>query len=227
MITPDDKTLLSADKFGDVYSLPLIPSDEPRPETLARESSTPAPSKPYAPSANTLTVHSGRNLKALEMQKLHLEKHGIVPKPEAPSFERSLLLGHVSLLTDIALASLDGKQYVLTADRDEHIRVSRGIPQAHIIEAYCLGHEVFINKLCVLSELPSILISGGGDPDLYAWDWRQGKLLSKAPLLQHAKKVKGCENLENIAVSGLYSAKSLGADAKATSVFAICERFVV
>ena len=50
----------------------------------------------------------------------------------------SLVLGHVSLLTT-ALLSQDGR-YVITADRDEHIRVS-WYPQGYCIESYCLGHK--------------------------------------------------------------------------------------
>lgn len=57
----------------------------------------------------------------------------------ASGFEHKLLLGHVSMLTDIALVVLNGRNYIITADRDEHIRISRGIPQSHIIEGFCLG----------------------------------------------------------------------------------------
>ena len=38
------------------------------------------------------------------------------------------------------LFSGDGK-YVITGDRDEHIRVSR-FPMGYVIERYCLGHEL-------------------------------------------------------------------------------------
>lgn len=161
------------------------------------------------------------------MQKKQIKTQQMTPKSEAASFEYNLLFGHVSLLTDIVLATSHDKQYVLTADRDEHIRVSRGIPQTHVIESYCLGHNEFISKLCIPAGFPELLVSGGGDPDLFAWNWLQGKLLSKAPLLEQAKKVKGCEELEKVAVSGLYSAHDLDADQQSKSaIFAICERFV-
>lgn len=52
-----------------------------------------------------------------------------------------LVLGHASLLTDFAL-SIDEK-YIITADRDEHIRVS-WYPQGYNIEMYCLGHEKYV-----------------------------------------------------------------------------------
>lgn len=49
-----------------------------------------------------------------------------------------LILGHASLLTTFLLTA-DG-QYIVTADRDEHIRVS-WYPQGYTIESYCLGHQ--------------------------------------------------------------------------------------
>ncbi|KAF9203817.1 tRNA (guanine-N(7)-)-methyltransferase non-catalytic subunit trm82, partial [Haplosporangium sp. Z 27] len=47
------------------------------------------------------------------------------------------ILGHVSMATDLALTK-DNK-YIITSDRDEHIRVSQ-YPKGHNIETYCLGH---------------------------------------------------------------------------------------
>lgn len=49
----------------------------------------------------------------------------------------TLVLGHTSLLTSFLLTP-DGK-YIITADRDEHIRVS-WYPQGFCIESFCLGH---------------------------------------------------------------------------------------
>jgi len=48
-----------------------------------------------------------------------------------------LLLGHASLLTAMALTQ--DENYIITADRDEHIRVSH-YPDGHSIERFCLGH---------------------------------------------------------------------------------------
>jgi tRNA (guanine-N(7)-)-methyltransferase subunit TRM82 len=49
-----------------------------------------------------------------------------------------LILGHVSVLTTFLLSQEE--DYIITADRDEHIRVS-WYPQGFVIEMYCLGHE--------------------------------------------------------------------------------------
>ncbi|KAI9770305.1 MAG: tRNA (guanine-N(7)-)-methyltransferase non-catalytic subunit trm82 [Geoglossum simile] len=187
VITPDDSTILCADKFGDVYSLPLHTVPQPiSGGTLAASSESQIPSAPrrFVPSANSLTVHTARNLRALENQLRTTNKPS---EKTGPNFEHQLLLGHVSMLTDITYVKLDelmsphGKpcSYILTADRDEHIRVSRGPPQAHIIETFCLGHKEFVSKLCIPHWLPTTLISGGGDGFLYVWSWAKGSVLQK------------------------------------------------
>jgi WD40 repeat protein len=189
-ITPrgsTDPTILCADKFGDVYSLPLHPLPQPvSGDTKAGSSVSQIQSTPkrFVPSANNLTVHTARNLRALENQLRTTNKPS---EKTGPNFEHQLLLGHVSMLTDIAYVQLNefesphGKSgsYILTADRDEHIRVSRGPPQAHIIETFCLGHKEFVSKLCIPRFLPTTLISGGGDGFLYVWSWAKGSVLQK------------------------------------------------
>jgi tRNA (guanine-N(7)-)-methyltransferase subunit TRM82 len=197
-LTSDGNTILCGDKFGDVYALPLIPSDKPiAPPKISKQA------KSYQPSATPLTVHSKRNLAALEQQLRHPPQK-TEDKP-APTFERNLLLGHVSLLTDLAFVSLPSsasskgsQDYILTADRDEHIRVSRGPPQTHIIENYCLGHSSFISKICIPQSLPELLISGGGDDYLLVWNWREGRILQKVPLRESPSK-------EEPAVRGIWA----------------------
>lgn len=186
IITDDDSTIISADKFGDVYSLPLflseavsdplVSSNDSRFTTQVLET---ASTKHFVPAANDLTVHSVRNRKALENQLRQTNKPS---EKTEPTFEHKLLLGHVSMLTDIALGHLEGRDYIITADRDEHIRVSRGIPNSHIIESFCLGHTDFISRLCIPRERPDLLISGGGEDGLFVWEWALGTLVSKADL---------------------------------------------
>lgn len=190
-LTPDDSTILCADKFGDVYSLPLVGQPcEPEAVNGFDTNSTSGPSnhrqkqKPFAPSATSLTVHTKRNRDALrQQQKIKSPK----AEKKALKFDHELLLGHVSLLTDVACVTLTSpshkpRNYILTSDRDEHIRISRGIPQAHIIEGYCLGHAQFVTKLCVPPVYPHLLISGGGDGYLKLWDWPAGKILKQLDL---------------------------------------------
>ncbi|KAF1944099.1 guanine-N(7)--methyltransferase subunit TRM82 [Clathrospora elynae] len=176
-LTSDDSTILCADKFGDVYALPLLPSPEDgkeaQPETPASEKQE---QKDWLPSATALTVHSGRNRKTLEDQ-LKQKAKGPAKSKEPMRFKHELLLGHVSMLTDVVYTEVDGRSYIITADRDEHIRVSRGQPHAHIIEGFCFGHEAFVNKLCLTRS--GLLVSGGGDDHLLVWDWQNYRLVEK------------------------------------------------
>jgi tRNA (guanine-N(7)-)-methyltransferase subunit TRM82 len=219
-LTSDSTTLLVADKFGDVYSLPLIPSATPQVDAGNDVSSAVATPKStqrvVQKGANALTVHSLRNVKALEDQRRQRESGQEHERKEAPTFEHELLLGHVSMLTSIAAASSGGKAYILTGDRDEHIRVSRGIPQAYVIENYCLGHTAFINALCLSH--PDTLVSGGGDNELCVWDWLTGTLKATIDLLSHVQEV--VSGADKLALSKLYSCDD-------GVVVAICERLVL
>ncbi|KAI0482818.1 hypothetical protein GGR56DRAFT_685847 [Xylariaceae sp. FL0804] len=252
-MTPNGATILSADKFGDVYALPLVP---PSAEEFGAGAASPAPEQQQqqqqqraAPKgANSLTVHSRRNLKALEDQRKQLAARRDLPKAEGPAFAHELLLGHVSMLTAVVSATMppptttttsssssssQPRSYILTADRDEHIRVSRGPPQAHVVEAYCLGHRAFVSALCLLPS-PSprrrcpggLLVSGGGDDALFVWDWPVGRLLSTADLSAPVRAVAAAAdtdataNTTPIAVSRLVSYVV----ARRVFVIAICER---
>jgi tRNA (guanine-N(7)-)-methyltransferase subunit TRM82 len=117
------------------------------------------------------------------------------------------------MLTDIVYTKIDGRSYIITADRDEHIRVSRGPPQAHIIEGFCFGHEAFINKLCLTRS--GLLVSGGGDAHLFVWDWREyrlsGKLAIKDAAWTFIQALPGLNSADadyanfRVAVSGIWN----------------------
>ena len=192
-VTPDNATILCADKFGDVYSLPLL-GDTFSIENRVHSASETIDRKPSGatgrmfPAASMLTVHTKKNQEALRNQ-LNRTNHSAEKK--TCDFEHHLLLGHVSLLTDMVYVSLDVKpalahesrSYILTSDRDEHIRISRGLPQAHIIEGYCLGHTEFVSKIVVPHRHRDLLISGGGDDYLVVWNWLDRKALHKVDLV--------------------------------------------
>lgn len=220
-ITEDDSTIISADKFGDVYSLPLLPSERATSELsiiqdIKSASQTPEPTsgKAFVPAANDLTVHSVRNRKALENQKRQTNRPS---ERLEPTFEHKLLLGHVSMLTDITLVTLKNRSYIITADRDEHIRISRGIPQSHVIESFCLGHTEFVSRLCIPNERPNLLISGGGEDEVYVWEWLFGKLSSKADLKSHVAAVLDLKDgqlteAKKPTVSGIYHTRVTTSD---------------
>jgi tRNA (guanine-N(7)-)-methyltransferase subunit TRM82 len=232
-LTDDDTTIIVADKFGDVYSLPVLATElEPYAVSHCTTAQIPEPLAPKAfdPAANELTVHSQRNRKALENQRRQNSKPS---EKSEPIFEHKLLLGHVSMLTDIALATSEGRNYIITADRDEHIRISRGIPQTHIIEGFCLGHTEFVSRLCVPTGRSSLLISGGGDDFLFVWNWSSGLLLSKIDLkplvrvvlseLNPKNRADGSVDLLKVAVSGILHAKLIGSGGTDDVVIVFCE----
>ena len=197
IVAPDDSTILCADKFGDVYALPLIELTPASPPTeLAAQTLDvklmKTPPEAFVPSATTLTVHTMGNREALrQQQRLNHTKS----EKKSQRSPHKLLLGHVSLLTDVVCAKsfssgCRSRDYILTCDRDEHIRLSRGSPQAHIIESYCLGHTNFVSKLCVLSEHGHLLLSGGGDDYLLLWEWLSGTIKQTIELKSHVERVK-------------------------------------
>jgi tRNA (guanine-N(7)-)-methyltransferase subunit TRM82 len=184
-------------------------------------------------------VHTKRNLKALEDQQISLARREAALAEQAgnrPQFEHTLLLGHVSMLTAICVGTVtttatevEGggvktKEYIITADRDEHIRVSRGMPQAHVIEGFCLGHEDFVSRLCVApGGKEGVLISGGGDDYLLVWDWLHGKLLGRAGVLEHVRGVAGQEEAGKVAVTRVFACRW---EEGRVAVFVVVERYV-
>ncbi len=209
VLTPHEKNILVGDKFGDVYLLPLLPTEgwlPPTPNEVQEQ-------RPYIPSATELTVHTKGNLDALRQQRQQKQAQ---PRKEVLQFEHKLLLGHVSLLTDVAIAEipvrLKSRQYILTADRDEHIRVSRGVTQAHIIENYCLGHREFVSKLCIVPWNPELLVAGSGEPSLKVYRWQTGQLLDQELFKGDVKQdIVNCldlddgeRSLERLAISNIW-----------------------
>ena len=228
VLTPDESTILCADKFGDVYSLPLMgQAHEPvlcsaDDKQGLENGSEEIPQRDFVPSASSLTVHTKGNRDALRQQQKIKN-----PKAEKKSlnFDHQLLLGHVSLLTDVTCVSISSsnkmRNYILSSDRDEHIRVSRGIPQAHIIEGFCLGHTEFISKLCIPPAHPHLLISGGGDESLFLWDWHSGKIRQKLDLRRPVEDLKRQHGL------GPASAKPTNRDQEAAVSGDLDDKFAI
>ncbi|KAL6908467.1 hypothetical protein GGI43DRAFT_144623 [Trichoderma evansii] len=219
-----DSQIICADKFGDVYALPLvIPADGSR--TSASLSALPMPSKKaFKPTANPLTVHSKGNRLALLNQIKQAELLGEskdATAAEGPEFELNLLLGHVSMLTALVLGEKEGRKYILSADRDEHIRVSRYIPHAHIIENFCFGHKEFISDMVIPPNNQDILVSGGGDEHIFVWDWLAGKQLFKTSILSLAQEI--APETKAVAVSSVYTLIYPTEDSPLTYILAICE----
>lgn len=225
-----DGTILCSDKFGDVYSMPLVyhsGNDEAFVDatTLAKVAAVRS-EKPFQPSASQVTVHTARNRKALQAQ----HKQAVFsPKKEPMPFDHEFLLGHVSMLTDMVVVAPCGgpqnRRRIISADRDEHIRVSRGPPQSHIIEGYCLGHKEFVSKLCPINTT-NLVVSGGGDDWLGVWDWTTCTLQHRLDIkgqLEDAAGISLPDKDGKIAVSGLWNVPTATGYATGALLVA-CER---
>lgn len=200
-LTPNEDTILCADKFGDVYSMPLL--GLPHEDSVETENGLgklsvkddTATQKAIVPAASMKTVHTLRNREALRHQQAQTK---VTAKPKPSNFDRRLLLGHVSMLTDLLCISVSDnttnppgeKTYIFTSDRDEHIRISRGTPQTHIIKGFCLGHTEFVSKLCIPRWHKRMLISGGGDDYLLTWNWLSGEILQKINLKCYVENLR-------------------------------------
>jgi tRNA (guanine-N(7)-)-methyltransferase subunit TRM82 len=89
--------------------------------------------------------------------------------------EATYLLGHVSVLTShILTTDENGHKWIISADRDEHIRVTR-YPNTFVIERYMFGTEGFVSSIHIPNGSPELLVSGGGESILRVWNWKQGK----------------------------------------------------
>ncbi|XP_063995736.1 tRNA (guanine-N(7)-)-methyltransferase non-catalytic subunit WDR4 [Diachasmimorpha longicaudata] len=102
--------------------------------------------------------------------------------PEQPG---ELILGHLSMLLDI-LVTDDGK-FVVSADRDEKIRVSR-FPNGYNIESFCLGHTKFVSNISELPHDKRILVSAGGDGQLKFWNYIDGVEVKRVEFMGHIQE---------------------------------------
>ncbi|KFP32118.1 tRNA (guanine-N(7)-)-methyltransferase non-catalytic subunit WDR4, partial [Colius striatus] len=89
-----------------------------------------------------------------------------------PQAGGKLELGHLSLLLDVVLSPDD--RYILTADRDEKIRVSLTKAPYYIV-SYCLGHREFVSRILVIPNYPDLLLSASGDSTLRLWEYKSGE----------------------------------------------------
>lgn len=179
---PSSNLLAVADKFGDVY---VLPKHSPQAGADAQTQDAPELKiRSNAPAANHLTVHSQRNRRALREQRRRVAvpaDSGSNIKPHSPP-NSSPLLGHVSMLADVEATHAMGQNLLITADRDEHVRISSITNEVHRARSFCLGHLTFLCKVCFLSSKEDGLISGDGDAYLHVWKATAGRLLQSFDL---------------------------------------------
>ncbi|KAK2849788.1 hypothetical protein Q7C36_008571 [Tachysurus vachellii] len=137
-------------------------------------------------------------------------------EPQKPG---ELKLGHLSMLLGLTLSPDD--KYIITADRDEKIRVSL-CKSPYNIQAFCLGHTEFVSALCVPAGHPEWLLSGSGDSTVKLWHYESGRNLQSIDLRQHGflnSSDTDTEKPERFAVSRIISSPS------GRHVAVQCERF--
>ncbi|KAJ8246709.1 hypothetical protein GJAV_G00254530 [Gymnothorax javanicus] len=99
-----------------------------------------------------------------------------VSEPEKPG---ELKLGHLSMLLGVAVSPDD--RYIISADRDEKIRVSL-LSLPHNIQSFCLGHSEFVSCLSIPLAHPQWLLSGSGDGTMKLWEYESGRRLQSVDL---------------------------------------------
>jgi len=88
------------------------------------------------------------------------------PQTDENGGEGEIILGHLSMLLGVQITPC-GK-FILTADRDEKLRVSC-YPNAYNIHGYCLGHTEFVSDLrCLYSD---VAVTASGDGSLRTWNY--------------------------------------------------------
>lgn len=114
---------------------------------------------------------------------------------------RLVCSGHTSPITALFLTA--DEKHIVTADRDEHIRISR-YPDGFIAERFILGSQryaardarrrrsaltadgqldhSFIGSLLLLSD-QSTMLSAGGDASIHVWSFPDGDLRCRVPVL--------------------------------------------
>jgi len=182
-ISPDEKyaATISDDKSLHVFSLPSL-------ELLSTRATTKKCSWiTFAPTSDAIIVSDRTGdcysypLTPREIPKEDRPTNLTIVSDPSKNLEADLLLGHVSVLTQ-HLITPDGKS-IISADRDEHIRISR-YPVSYVIERYLFGSQGFVSALHIPATKPEWLISGGGENDLRIWDWQQGLQIGSVPIFE-------------------------------------------
>jgi hypothetical protein len=104
-------------------------------------------------------------------------------KPGA-STQTDFLAGHLSTVT--AMVFTPDQSFLITAERDEKIRVSH-FPNSYNIEAFCLGHTCHVSALAVAAvNGANLLVSGAVDGSLKLWSLPESEPLQTLMLEQPA-----------------------------------------
>lgn len=137
------------------------------------------------------------------------DKFGDVVRYTSGSKNGRLLLGHVSIITDLIWGHEN--RYLITSDRDEKIRVNN-YPNTYNIEMFLLGHKEFVSRMTLIPD-SSLLVSGGGDPYLIVWEYQSGSIKQKVEICNDSTGIlieeKSCVTNLQTSICGKYLAVSM------------------
>lgn len=104
--------------------------------------------------------------------------------------EGKFLLGHISLIVDVAISKCD--KYLITCDRDGKIRISC-YPNCYNIYSYCLGHEEFVSTVETIQLSKEMILSASGDGTLRLWSLN-GESVCVNNIFENEKMLKAVEH---------------------------------
>ncbi|KHJ93285.1 hypothetical protein OESDEN_06806 [Oesophagostomum dentatum] len=106
------------------------------------------------------------------------EKSGYVDmNGEDSPYEGEPLSSAITMVLDVAVSE-DGR-FLLAADRDEKIRVSR-YPQAFVVQSFCLGHSAYVSSIAMYKNR---VFSSGGDSIVHEWNIENGRSIAQSEKL--------------------------------------------
>ncbi|XP_024142858.1 tRNA (guanine-N(7)-)-methyltransferase non-catalytic subunit wdr4 [Oryzias melastigma] len=130
-----------------------------------------------------------------------------------------LKLGHLSMLLAVVISPDD--RFIITADRDEKIRVShRRSP--YNIQAFCLGHHQFVSALHIPAGRPHWLLSGSGDGTVKLWEFESGRQLQSWELQEDGSAAE--QNQDHPAPEQNAAVCRVTSSPDARHVAVLCER---
>ena len=111
-------------------------------------------------------------------------------KPNDERFMGRFLLGHSCSIVDMTMGQAPYARFLVTCDRDEHIRFSV-YPETYVIQTMGLGHTAFVSTICTIDDG---VISGGGEGRLLSMGWdgniRGEYSISQGSCIRHIRRWK-------------------------------------
>ena len=182
---PSKNAILVADKFGDVLRFEQG-SDFDR---WARESQK---------NSKALSIHTHKKRSFADSEKEQ-------DKTEEESSQGSeahhcTIIGHISMITDVAVLPVEGSQggLIVTCDRDEKVRFTLASTPERI-HSFGLAHRQYVGSLAVCAANRSVFSAGG---DAFVCEWRLNGDSIKDQMILASKIDLPHDNAQEVQVSG-------------------------